>query len=29
MGYKTIKPEKILAEAIDQRLKEKLTDTWK
>ena len=29
MGHKTILLEKILDEVIDQRLKEKLTDTWK
>ena len=29
MGYETISPEKILDEDIDQRLKEKLIDTWK
>ena len=29
MGYKTIFLDKILDENIDQRLKEKLTDTWK
>ena len=29
MGYETIPPEKILDEDIDQRLKEKLIDTWK
>ena len=29
MRYKTIKREKILDELIDQRLREKLTDTWK
>ena len=29
MGYETILLEKILDEVIDQRLKKKLTDTWK